>query len=87
MYFAAKAGISHFAWTLTGPETPPTSADLASIRVTAVKLGVIKTPLWTEHPEKLAWIDGSKDKWVEPEDAAMVMFSLIENDEYVEERL
>jgi 3-hydroxybutyrate dehydrogenase len=83
MYCAAKAGISHFAWTLTGLETPPTSTDLASIRVTAVTPGVIKTPLWTEHPEKLAWIDGAKDKWVEPEDAAMVMLSLIENDEYV----
>lgn len=81
MYCAAKARISLFAWTLTGLETPPTSTDLASIRVTAVPPGVIKTPLWTEHPVKLAWIDGAKGRWVVPEDAAMVMLSLIENDE------
>ncbi|KAF5546163.1 15-hydroxyprostaglandin dehydrogenase [Fusarium phyllophilum] len=83
MYCAAKAGISHFVRSLGGLETPPESTDLASIRVTAVAPGVIKTPLWTEHPEKLAWIDGAKDEWVEPEDVALAMLSLIEKDEYV----
>ncbi|KAI1051260.1 hypothetical protein LB505_012525 [Fusarium chuoi] len=83
MYCAAKAGISHFVRSLAGLETPPASTDLASVRVTAVAPGVIKTPLWTEHPEKLAWIDGAKDEWVEPEDVALVMLSLVEKDEYV----
>ncbi|EXK76793.1 3-hydroxybutyrate dehydrogenase [Fusarium oxysporum f. sp. raphani 54005] len=83
MYCAAKAGISHFVRSLAGLETPPASTDLASIRVTAVAPGVIKTPLWTEHPEKLAWIDGAKDEWVEPEDVALAMLSLVEKDEYV----
>ncbi|KAF5614652.1 15-hydroxyprostaglandin dehydrogenase [Fusarium tjaetaba] len=83
MYCAAKAGISHFVRSLGGLETPPESTDLASIRVTAVAPGVIKTPLWTEHPEKLAWIDGAKDEWVEPEDVALAMLSLVEKDEYV----
>ncbi|KAF5586238.1 15-hydroxyprostaglandin dehydrogenase [Fusarium pseudocircinatum] len=83
MYCAAKAGISHFVRSLGGLETPPESTDLASIRVTAVAPGVIKTPLWTEHPEKLAWIDGAKDEWVEPEDVALAMLSLVEKDDYV----
>ncbi|KAF5615109.1 15-hydroxyprostaglandin dehydrogenase [Fusarium sp. NRRL 52700] len=83
MYCAAKAGISHFVRSLAGLETPPASTGLASIRVTAVAPGVIKTPLWTEHPEKLAWIDGAKDEWVEPEDVALAMLSLVEKDEYV----
>ncbi|KAF5240319.1 hypothetical protein FANTH_9579 [Fusarium anthophilum] len=83
MYCAAKAGISHFVRSLAGLETPPASTGLASIRVTAVAPGVIKTPLWTEHPEKLAWIDGAKDEWVEPEDVALAMISLVEKDEYV----
>ncbi|KAG9499371.1 hypothetical protein J7337_010191 [Fusarium musae] len=83
MYCAAKAGISHFVRSLGGLETPPESTNLASIRVTAVAPGVIKTPLWTEHPEKLAWIDGAKDEWVEPEDVALAMLSLVEKDEYV----
>ncbi|KAF5724791.1 15-hydroxyprostaglandin dehydrogenase [Fusarium mundagurra] len=83
LYCAAKAGISHFVRSLAGLETPPARADLASIRVTAVAPGVIKTPLWTEHPEKLAWIDIAKDEWVEPEDVALAMLSLVEKDEYV----
>ncbi|KAG4273300.1 3-hydroxybutyrate dehydrogenase [Fusarium proliferatum] len=83
MYCAAKAGISHFVRSLAGLEKPPASTDLASIRVTAVAPGVIKTPLWTEHPEKLAWIDGAKDEWVEPEDVALAMLSLVEKEEYV----
>ncbi|KAG5810829.1 hypothetical protein H9Q71_005233 [Fusarium xylarioides] len=83
MYCAAKAGISHFVRSLGGLETPPASTNLASIRVTAVAPGVIKTPLWTEHPEKLAWIDGAKDEWVEPEDVALAMLSVVEKDEYV----
>ncbi|KAF5573945.1 15-hydroxyprostaglandin dehydrogenase [Fusarium pseudoanthophilum] len=83
MYCAAKAGISHFVRSLGGLETPPESTGLAGIRVTAVAPGVIKTPLWTEHPEKLAWIDGTKDEWVEPEDVALAMLSLVEKDEYV----
>ncbi|KAF4337206.1 15-hydroxyprostaglandin dehydrogenase [Fusarium beomiforme] len=81
MYCAAKAGISHFVRSLATLERPP-SANLPRIRVTAVAPGVIRTPLWTEHPEKLAWIDNAKDEWVEPEDVALAMLSLIEKEQY-----
>lgn len=39
---------------------------------------MIKTPLWTEAPEKLKLI-ASDDVWVTPEFVADVMVSLIEN--------
>ncbi|KAF7586726.1 hypothetical protein BBP40_008405 [Aspergillus hancockii] len=50
------------------------------IRVTAVAPGVIKTPLWTDHPEKLKIIDSASDEWVTAEEVAEVMLSLIQQD-------
>ena len=49
------------------------------VRVTAVAPGVIKTPLWTEHPEKLKLISKG-DEWVTPEFVAEVMTSLVEHE-------
>ena len=49
------------------------------VRVTAVAPGVIKTPLWTEHPEKLKLI-AKEDKWVTPEFVAEVMTLLVEQE-------
>lgn len=46
--------------------------------MTAVAPGVIKTPLWTEAPEKLKLLAGD-DAWVTPEFVAAVMVSLVEN--------
>ncbi|KAF7164386.1 hypothetical protein CNMCM5623_008974 [Aspergillus felis] len=50
------------------------------IRVTAVAPGVIKTPLWTDHPEKLKMVDEKADEWVTPEEVAAVMLALIQQD-------
>ncbi|PYH48872.1 putative amino acid transporter [Aspergillus saccharolyticus JOP 1030-1] len=50
------------------------------IRVTAVAPGVIKTPLWTEHPEKIKIVDKNADEWVTPEEVAQVMLALIQQD-------
>jgi len=47
------------------------------IRVVAVAPGVIKTPLWTDHPEKLKAVDEKVDEWVAPEDVAEVMLALV----------
>lgn len=49
------------------------------VRVTAVAPGVIKTPLWTEHPEKLKLI-AEGDAWVTPEFVAETMVSLVSDD-------
>lgn len=54
------------------------------IRVTAVAPGVIKTPLWTEHPEKLKIVDNANDEWVTPEEVAQVMLALIQQDKVSE---
>ncbi|KAL2833149.1 transmembrane amino acid transporter protein-domain-containing protein [Aspergillus pseudoustus] len=50
------------------------------IRVTAVAPGVIKTPLWTDHPEKLKMVDDSKDVWVTPDEVATVMLALVQQE-------
>ncbi|KAL6230257.1 hypothetical protein BDW75DRAFT_223166 [Aspergillus navahoensis] len=50
------------------------------IRVTAVAPGLIKTPLWTDHPEKLKMVDWSKDVWVTPDEVATVMLALVQQD-------
>jgi 3-hydroxybutyrate dehydrogenase len=82
LYVAAKSGISNFIRSLADLEKPP-RPDLPSIRVNGVAPGVIKTPLWTENPEKLRWIDTVKDVWVEPEEVAEAMLALVEKEEYV----
>ncbi|PYH98654.1 hypothetical protein BO71DRAFT_416107 [Aspergillus ellipticus CBS 707.79] len=50
------------------------------IRVTAVAPGIIKTPLWTDHPEKLKMLNEEADEWVTPEEVARVMLALIQQE-------
>ena len=47
--------------------------------MTAVAPGVIKTPLWTDNPDKLRLI-AADDAWVTPEFVADVMVSLVERE-------
>jgi 3-hydroxybutyrate dehydrogenase len=54
------------------------------IRVTAVAPGLIKTPLWTEHPEKLKMFDESRDEWVTAEEVGEVMLALVQQEEVSE---
>ncbi|KAK2927666.1 Short-chain dehydrogenase/reductase SDR [Fusarium oxysporum f. sp. vasinfectum] len=54
--------------------------DTTNIRIAAVAPGIIKTPLYTDNPEKMAMVDGLQDVWVEPEEVAEVMVALIERD-------
>ncbi|KAF6225688.1 hypothetical protein HO133_009688 [Letharia lupina] len=72
IYNATKHGINGFVRSLA-----PLDSRLG-IRVTGVAPGVIKTPLWTEAPEKLKLI-ADDDAWVTPEFVADVMVSLVEN--------
>ena len=51
--------------------------------MTAVAPGVVKTPLWTENPEKMKLVDESVDDWVTPEEIAERMLELVVREEYV----
>lgn len=83
VYVATKHAISGFVRSLASLETPPEGSGLPPIRVNAVAPGVIKTPLWTDHMEKLKMIDEKSDDWVTPEFVAEVMLDLVEKEENV----
>jgi NAD(P)-dependent dehydrogenase (short-subunit alcohol dehydrogenase family) len=42
----------------------------AGIRVNGVAPGLIRTPLWTDHPEIMTLVDFSKDEWATAEEVA-----------------
>lgn len=73
LYGATKFAISGFVRSLADLE------PLYGIRVNAVAPGVVKTPLWTEHPDKLANIDLNKDAWVTPLEVAETMLICVES--------
>lgn len=76
LYFASKAAISGFIRSLG-------ALDAAlGIRVAGVAPGVVKTPLWTENPDKLAWVNEGTDEWVTPEEVADAMLALCEDEKY-----
>ena len=74
IYNATKHGINGFVRSLALLDKQ------LGVRVTAVAPGVIKTPLWTENPDRLKLMTES-DEWVTPEFVAEVMTDLIEKKE------
>lgn len=74
LYHASKHGVQALVRSLASLESSH------GIRVTAVEPGVVKTPLWTDNPEKLKIVrlsgDGA-DKWVTPEEVAQVMLACV----------
>ncbi|GFN18003.1 putative short chain dehydrogenase/reductase family oxidoreductase [Aspergillus tubingensis] len=74
IYVATKHGINGLVRSLAGLDQE------CGIRITAVAPGVIKTPLWTDHPEKLKVVNEGADAWVTPEEVAEVMLALIQQD-------
>lgn len=51
---------------------------LFGIRVSAVAPGVVRTPLWLDHPVKSRMVVEGKDEWIMPEEVADAMLTLIE---------
>ncbi|KAJ5512270.1 Short-chain dehydrogenase/reductase SDR [Penicillium fimorum] len=78
IYCATKAAINGFVRSLANLDKK------LGIRVTAVAPGVIKTPLWTDHPEKIKMVDDSTDSWVTPEEVAEVMLALVQQEQVSE---
>ncbi|KAM5356897.1 hypothetical protein ACJ41O_003543 [Fusarium nematophilum] len=76
IYGASKFGISGFVRCLANLES-------TGIRVNAVAPGVVRTPLWTDHPEKLQFVDEQQDSWVTPHEVAQAMLSCVESAEHV----
>lgn len=77
VYSATKHAISGFVRSMANLD------KLYGIRVTAVAPGIIKTPLWTEHPEKLKMINDS-DTWVTADEVGEVMLALVQQDKVSE---
>lgn len=75
IYVAAKHAMNGFIRSLGTLD-----AELG-IRVNGVAPGVIKTPLWTEHPEKMTFLDLAKDEWATPEEVAEAMVRCLEEPE------
>lgn len=73
IYVASKHAISGFIRSLSALE------PAFGIRVNGVAPGIIKTPLWTEHPEKLVFLDEAKDEWATPEEVAEAMRRCVED--------
>ncbi|KAI5196967.1 hypothetical protein E4T38_08217 [Aureobasidium subglaciale] len=45
--------------------------------------GIIKTPLWTDNPDKMKYFDETKDLWATPEEVAETLLTLVENEDMV----
>jgi len=76
LYQASKHAISGFIRSVA-------PLDTLGIRVNGVAPGVIKTPLWTDHPEKMKMVDENVDEWVLPEEVAEAMLRCCEDDAVV----
>ncbi|KAF1840166.1 putative short chain dehydrogenase/ reductase [Cucurbitaria berberidis CBS 394.84] len=72
LYVAAKHAMNGFIRSLGKLE------EKIGVRVNGVAPGVIKTPLWTEHPEKMTFLDEGRDQWATAEEVADAMLRCLE---------
>ncbi|KAI1627043.1 3-hydroxybutyrate dehydrogenase [Exophiala viscosa] len=75
LYHASKHGVQALVRCMANLES------LHGIRVTCVEPGLVKTPLWTDHPEKLKIVKEEQDVWVTPEEVAEVMLACVKDNE------
>ncbi|CAO2652130.1 Nn.00g004130.m01.CDS01 [Neocucurbitaria sp. VM-36] len=75
MYVAAKHAMNGFIRSLGRLE------ENIGVRVNGVAPGLIKTPLWTDHPEKMTFFDEGRDEWATPEEVAEAMVRCLEEAE------
>lgn len=77
LYHATKHGVVAFTRSLASLD------EKFGIRVNACCPGIIKTPLWTDNPDKMRYFKEDKDLWATPEEVAEAMLTLVENEEMV----
>ncbi|ODA76855.1 hypothetical protein RJ55_07371 [Drechmeria coniospora] len=77
LYGASKAAISSFVRSLGRLDSS------LGVRVNAVAPGIVRTPLWLEHPEKIVNLDQERDGWVTAEEVAEVMLRCLQSDDLV----
>ncbi|KAK7902932.1 hypothetical protein LTR67_002578 [Exophiala xenobiotica] len=78
LYHVSKHGVQALVRSLASLE------QSHGIRVACVMPGVVKTPLFLEHPDKLKMFRSSGDSpdvWVTPEEVAQVMLACVKDDE------
>lgn len=77
LYHASKWGVFGFVKSMANLQ------DLHGIRVACVMPGIVKTPLWLDHPDKRQILvsDGEAENWVYPQDVAKVMLALVKDNE------
>lgn len=74
LYHTSKYAIVGFVRCLAELE------DACGIRVAAVAPGLVKTPLWLDNPHKLRMVEEDKDEWVTPEQVALTMLSVVQDE-------
>lgn len=74
IYGASKFAVHGFVRSLAPLD------ESHGIRVSAVAPGVVRTPLWEEHPEKMKYIDPEADGWVTPDEVAVAMLRCVEEE-------
>ncbi|MCJ1352807.1 MAG: hypothetical protein MMC33_002791 [Icmadophila ericetorum] len=75
LYTATKHAVNGFCRSL-GPLD-----GSVGVRVIGVAPGIVKTPIWLDAPDKMAFLSPEIDQWVEPEDVAAVMTALVSQNE------
>lgn len=77
IYAASKFAITGFVRSLANLDAKH------GIRVSAVAPGIVRTPLWVEHPEKMVYLNPEQDGWVTPDECAVAMLRCAEEDALV----
>jgi NAD(P)-dependent dehydrogenase (short-subunit alcohol dehydrogenase family) len=75
MYGASKFAITGFVRCLAPLD------EAIGVRVNAVAPGIVRTPLWTEHPEKLMLLDQETDGLATAEEVAMALLRCLEDED------
>ncbi|PNS19109.1 Carbonyl reductase family member 4 [Sphaceloma murrayae] len=75
LYHASKHGLSGFIKSLAG-------LDQLGIRVNGVAPGLIMTPLWSDHADKMKFANAGHQTWVLPKEVAEAMVACLVDDQY-----